>query len=155
MLLLGKGLKMKNGRTRALRLFVATLALSAAPIRAETVNTADQTVVLNTPAIAVIGKGVRRHALGIQLPVADFILRSSPIESDAIMYLFRTKDDYDILTCRTPCLFKIPNQTTFRFNVATPSGYNQISKVTPLKWGMRDLKNVIKPGEMTFVFVPQ
>ena len=146
---------MKNGRTRALRLFVATLALSAAPIRAETVSTADQTVALNTPAIAVIGKGVRRHAmLGIELPLADFILRSSPIESDAIMYLFRTKDDYDILTCRTPCLFKIPNQTTFRFNVATPSGYSQVSKVPQIRWEIKSLtKNVIKPDDITFYFV--
>ena len=147
---------MKNASTMALRLFVATLALSAAPIRAETVSTADQTVALNTPAIAVIGKGVKRHNyLGIKLKLADFILRSSPIESDAIMYLFRTKDDYDILTCRTPCHFQIPEQRTFRFNVATPSGYTQISKVTPLKWGSRGFKDVIKPGEMTFVFVPQ
>jgi hypothetical protein len=147
---------MKNGRTSALRLFVATLALSSAPIRAQTVSETDQAVALNTPAIAVIGKGASRGTiLGSPLPLADFILRSSPIESDATMYLIRNKDNYDILTCRTPCLFKIPNQSTFSFNVATPSGYTQISKVTPLKWGMRDLKNVIKPGEMTFVFVPQ
>jgi len=147
---------MKNASTMTLSLFAVTLALSSTPTIAQTVSETDQAVALNTPVIAVIGKGVKRHNyLGIKLPLADFILRSSPIESDAIMYLFRTKDDYDILTCRTPCLFKIPEQRTFRFNVATPSGYTQISKATPLKWGSRGFKDMIKPGEMTFVFVPQ
>lgn len=145
---------MRNFRSSLLHSLVATLVLISAPLRAEAIMQNDKKVTLNNPDIKKIGKGAARHNwVGIKLPEADFILRSSPVEADAVLYLFRNNDNYDILSCRTPCLFKIPNQSSFRFNVIPPTGYSLISKPVPIRWGMRDLQDVIKPDEITFEFI--
>ena len=145
---------MKNGRTRALRLFVATLALSSAPIRAEKTSEIDNDIGLNKADIKVVGKGAtRKNVFGV-IGESRFVLRSSPIESDAQVIFGNSNDNYDILTCRTPCIFKIPRNSSFNFNVATPSGYSQISKVPQIRWAIKSLtKNVIKPDDITFYFV--
>jgi hypothetical protein len=147
---------MKNASTMALSLFAVTLALSSVPIRAEVVSNADQTVALNSPDIKVVGKGVRRSSMFGKIGEANFVLRSSPIESDAEVYLFRDNQSYDVLTCRTPCLFKIPYLTTFQYKVKEPSGYYQVSKVEPIRWKDKNLTTiVVTPDDITFIFVPQ
>lgn len=148
------GIIMKNLRSNVLCLLAVTLALSSAPIRAETNIEIDENVGLNKADIKIIGKGVRRSGVFGKIGEANFILRSSPIESDAEVYLFRNNQSYDILTCRTPCLFKIPYQTTFQYKVKAPSGYSQISKVEPIRWKDKNLTTiVVTPDDITFYFV--
>jgi hypothetical protein len=147
---------MKNLRSNVLRLLAVTLALSSAPTIAQTSSAIDKSAGLNTPEIKVVGKGLKRKNLFGKIIDTPFVLRSSPVESEAEVYLFRDNYNYDILTCKTPCLFQIPIMSTFRFNVKTPPGFIQISKVAPIQWGRKDLViDVIKPDDITFYFVPQ
>ena len=148
------GIIMKNLRSHVLRLFAVTLALSSAPIRAQTTSEIDNDIGLNKAEIKVVGKGATRKNIFGVIGESRFVLRSSPVESDAQVILFGNSDNYDILTCRTPCIFKLPRESSFRFNVATPSGYSQVSKVPQIRWEIKSLtKNVIKPDDITFYFV--
>lgn len=145
---------MKNARSRALRLLAVTLALSSAPIRAETTTEIDNDIGLNKADIKVVGKGAKRQNMFGVITESRFVLRSSPIESEAQVILFRNNNNYDILTCRTPCIFKIPRDSSFRFNVITPSEYSLISKPEPIRWEIKSLtKKVINPDDITFYFV--
>lgn len=144
---------MKNLRSNVLRLLAVTLALSSTPTIAQTSSDVDQTVTLNNPEIKKVGKGAIRKNIFGNIPDSKFILRSSPVESEAVLYIYRDNQNYDILTCNTPCIFQIPINMPFNFNVKTPYGYSQISKATPIRWGMKDLQEVIKPDDITFYFV--
>lgn len=147
---------MKNARSNVLRLFAVTLALSSAPTIAQTSSDVDQTVTLNNPEIKKVGKGVQRKGIFGKYAENTFVLRSSPIESEATVHLYRDYKNYDVLTCRTPCLFKIPGQASFKFNVATPPGYVQISEPPFVTWGVKDLIfAAIVPDDITYKFIPQ
>jgi len=154
LLLFEMGIIMKNLRSNVLRLLAITLALSSAPIRAEKNSEIDNDIGLNKAEIKVVGEGaIRKNVFGV-IGESRFVLRSSPIESNAEVRIYRNNDNYDILTCRTPCIFKLPRDSSFRFNVATPIGYSQTSKVPPIQWQIKSLtKNVIKPDDITFYFV--
>jgi hypothetical protein len=144
---------MKNLKSNVLRLFAVTLALSSTPTIAQTNGEIDKNAGLNTPEIKVVGKGAKRKNLFGNIPGSRLVLRSSPVESVAILHLYRDNNNYDILTCPTPCLFEILINTPFRFNVETPYGYSKISKVVPVRWGLKDLQEVIKPDDITFDFI--
>jgi hypothetical protein len=150
---------MKNASTMALSLFAVTLALSSAPIRAETVSDVDQTVTLNNPEIKKVGKGVKRRYgfgdIGVKMGEASLVLRSTPVTSEATVYLYRDNDNYDVLTCMTPCLFKIPGKAPLRFNVLTPQGFILVSKPVPIQWGSKNFAAALVPDDITFSFAAQ
>jgi hypothetical protein len=158
-----KALIMKNASSCALSLFAVTLTLISTPTIAQKVSKTDQAVALNSPDIKVFGKGAIRSSwiLG-KAPEYNFVLRSSPSDLDAELYLFRTNlqlqrsnKNYEVLTCRTPCLFKIPAGSDFSFNVKTPLGFDKVSKDQPVKWVATNLvgKMDIEPNDVTVYFV--
>ena len=150
---------MKNASTMALSLFAVTLALSSAPTMAQTSSDVDQTVTLNNPEIKKVGKGVKRRYgfgdIGLKMGEASLVLRSTPIASEATVYLYRNNDNYDVLTCMTPCLFKIPGKAPLSFKVSTPQGFIQVSKPVPIQWGSKNFAAALVPDDITFSFAPQ
>jgi hypothetical protein len=154
---------MKNASTMALSLFAVTVALSSAPTIAQTSSDVDQTVRLNSPEIKKIGKGAPRgHVLSGKYEEYDFVVRSSPSDLDAELYLFRnnlmlqrSNKHYEVLTCKTPCLFKIPTGSDFSANVKTPDGFIKISKDEPIKWVATNFLGTtlaIEPNDVTVIF---
>ena len=144
---------MKSARSIIACLCIIPIALSSTSVKAEVIGEADQLITFNTPTIQKVGKGAKRKNLFGNIPGAKFILRSSPIESEAVVHIYRDNENYDILTCATPCLFEIPINMPISFNVMTPSGYSSITKAMPIRWGLKDLQEVIKPDDITFHFI--
>lgn len=150
---------MRNARSNALRLFAITITLSSTPALTQTSSHVGQLDTLNNPEVKKVGKGAKRHHgfgdLGLKIGEATLVLRSMPVKSEAIVYIYRNNENYDILTCMTPCLFKIPRNAPIRFNVVTPPGFILVSKPVSIQWGNRNLAAALVPADITFSFAPE
>lgn len=140
---------MKNIVGRASYLLFSTLAAIASASTAEEIKQTE----FNTPElINSEGSGAIKKFAGIKIEEATLIVRSSPVQTFVELIMYKNKNNYDVHGCKTPCLFKIPDSTTFSIRANTPDGYSIISKPSPSQWTRAFFKLKLKPDDVSYVF---
>ena len=142
---------MRNIITNASLLTALSFFLAPTIVDAEKIDEAK----FNSPQIIrSLGKGPQKNGVGVKIPQAPLIVRSTPIETDVeLTYTSAFKEAEVVSRCRTPCLFKIPSFAGISLRASVPNGFSSTSSPEIPNWVQGFWTNYLNPNELLYQWI--